>query len=91
MLRCLPKVLLLDEPTIGVDAGAKSAIYTELRSAAIQGAAVVVSSSDTEELAELCDRVLIVAGGRPIRELTGKQSPDEIARASLNDDEAARN
>lgn len=91
MLRCLPKALLLDEPTIGVDAGAKSAIYAELRNSAIQGAAVVVSSSDAEELAELCHRVLIVAGGRPIRELTGKQSPDDIARASLNNGEAAQN
>lgn len=83
MLRCLPKALLLDEPTIGVDAGAKSAIYRELRDAAAQGATVVVSSSDAEELAELCDRVLVVSGGRPIRELVGKQSPADITHASL--------
>lgn len=89
MLRCSPIALLLDEPTIGVDAGAKSAIYSELRDAASHGATVVVASSDTEELAELCDRVIVVADGRPIRELVGKQSPADIARASLNDEKSA--
>jgi ribose transport system ATP-binding protein len=90
MLRCRPRALLLDEPTIGVDAGAKSAIYNELRDAAAAGATVVISSSDVEELAELCDRVLVVAGGRPVRELIGRQSPADITRASLIDPEAVR-
>ena len=85
MLRCRPSALLLDEPTIGVDAGAKYAIYLELRDAAAAGATVVVASADAEELAEICDRVLIVAGGRPVRELVGRQSPADITRASLND------
>lgn len=91
MLRCRPAALLLDEPTIGVDAGAKSAIYMELRAAASQGATVVVSSSDVEELAELCDRVLVVAAGRPVRELVGRQSPADITRASLNYEKAGPN
>lgn len=90
MLRCRPRALLLDEPTIGVDAGAKSAIYDELRDAAAAGATVVLSSSDVEELAELCDRVLVVAGGRPVRELVGRQSPADITGASLIDAEAVR-
>lgn len=89
MLRCQPAALLLDEPTVGVDAGAKSAIYSELRDAASDGATVIVSSSDVEELAELCDRVLVVAEGSPIRELVGRQSPVDIARISLNYNERA--
>lgn len=84
MLRCDPAALLLDEPTIGVDAGAKSAIYAELRTAAANGSTVVVASSDVEELAAICDRILIVAEGSPVRELVGRHSPDDITRASLN-------
>jgi ribose transport system ATP-binding protein len=83
MLRCQPAALLLDEPTIGVDAGAKAAIYAELREVAMAGAAVVVSSSDTEELSELCDRVLVVAAGRLAGELIGRHTPAEIADAAI--------
>ena len=78
-LRCAPGVLLLDEPTIGVDAGAKVAIYQELRSAADGGAGVVVASSDAEELAALCSRVLIFGHGRVVEERSAPLTPDEIA------------
>ena len=82
-LRCGARALLLDEPTLGVDAGAKRAIYAELRAAADAGAAVVVSSSDTEELWELCDRVLVMGAGRIEAELAGAGTPDEIFAATL--------
>jgi ribose transport system ATP-binding protein len=82
-LRCGARALLLDEPTLGVDAGAKRAIYGELRAAAEAGAAVVVSSSDTEELWELCDRVLVMGAGTIESELTGASTPDEIFAATL--------
>jgi ribose transport system ATP-binding protein len=88
MLRCQPAALLLDEPTIGVDAGAKTAIYAELREVAMAGAAVVVSSSDTEELSELCDRVLVVAAGRLAGELIGRHTPAEIADAAMRAEQA---
>jgi ribose transport system ATP-binding protein len=88
MLRCQPAALLLDEPTIGVDAGAKTAIYAELREVAMAGAAVVVSSSDTEELSELCDRVLVVAAGRLAGELVGTHTPAEIADAAMRAEQA---
>jgi ABC-type sugar transport system ATPase subunit len=68
-LRLAPQVLLLDEPTQGVDVGAKAAIYELLARAAQEGTAVLVSSSDTKELTLLCDRVLVLRHGRVCAEL----------------------
>ena len=68
-----PKVFLLDEPTQGVDVGAKADLHRELVSAAQAGAAIVVSSSDLEELADLCDRVLVIVDGRISAELRGAE------------------
>ena len=68
-----PLVFLLDEPTQGVDVGAKADLHRELVSAAQDGAAVVVSSSDLEELTELCDRVLVIVDGRISTELEGAE------------------
>ena len=73
-----PAVFLLDEPTQGVDVGAKADLHRELIAAARQGAAVVISSSDLEELADLSDRVLIMSHGRIVAELDGA---DANARA----------
>lgn len=58
------RVLLLDEPTRGVDVGARSEIYTLIRDLAASGVAVVVVSSEIEEVLGLADRVLVVADGR---------------------------
>jgi ribose transport system ATP-binding protein len=68
-----PSVFLLDEPTQGVDVGAKADLHRELIAAAQDGAAVVVSSSDLEELADLCDRVLVIVEGRISAELQGAE------------------
>ena len=79
-----PKVLLAEEPTQGVDAGARVDIYHILRSAADSGAAVVMLSSDGIELEGLCDRVLIMSRGRVITELAGDEVTEaEIAHAAL--------
>jgi len=79
-----PSVLLVDEPTKGVDIGARSEIYQRLRAIADQGLAVLVSSSDGIELEGLCDRVLIFARGRIVRELTGAEVTDAaITEANL--------
>jgi ABC-type sugar transport system ATPase subunit len=61
-----PRVLLLDEPTKGIDIGARSAIYSLLREIAAEGVAILVVSSDFQELIELCDRVVPVSDGRSI-------------------------
>ena len=68
-----PSVFLLDEPTQGVDVSAKADLHRELLTAAEEGAAVVVSSSDLEELADLCDRVLVIVDGRISAELAGSE------------------
>ncbi|WP_422733605.1 ATP-binding cassette domain-containing protein [Micromonospora sp. WMMD558] len=79
-----PKVLLAEEPTQGVDAGARVDIYQILRAAADNGAAVVMLSSDGIELEGLCDRVFIMSRGRVIAELEGDQVTEaEIAHAAL--------
>jgi ribose transport system ATP-binding protein len=59
-----PAVLLLDEPTRGVDVGAKFDIYTLIRAFAAKGAAVIVVSSDLPELIGLSDRIAILNAGR---------------------------
>lgn len=69
-LQLEPRVVLLHEPTQGVDAGAKLEIHRLVREfAARTGAAIVVFSSDHVEVAELCDRVLVMVHGRAIAEL----------------------
>ena len=59
-----PRLLLLDEPTRGVDVGAKFEIYRLVRALSAQGCAVLLSSSDLPELLGLCDRILVLQGGR---------------------------
>jgi ribose transport system ATP-binding protein len=65
-----PKVLLLDEPTQGVDIGAKEEIHAFVDQAASGGTAVVVCSTDTSELARLCDRVVVMYRGQITNTLT---------------------
>ena len=64
-------VLLLHEPTQGVDIGARGQILNRLRQIADQGAAVIVAGAEYQELAELCDRVLVFRRGALIAELAG--------------------
>jgi ribose transport system ATP-binding protein len=65
-----PKLLLLDEPTQGVDVSTRVQIYAALRAAASAGMSIVCASSDAEQLAEICDRVLVFARGQICREIT---------------------
>jgi ABC-type sugar transport system ATPase subunit len=65
-----PKVLMLDEPTRGVDVGAKAEIYRLLFEAARRGIGVLVSSSENPELLTLCDRILVMFRGRVAATLT---------------------
>jgi ribose transport system ATP-binding protein len=66
-----PPVLLLHEPTQGVDVGAKKDVFERLRAAAVGGAAVVFCSAEYEDLAHLCDRVVVFHEGRVAATLSG--------------------
>ncbi len=68
-LRTGPRVLILDEPTQGVDVGAKAAIYELILAASRAGAGVLLISSDTEELVTLSSRVLVLKDGRVVSEV----------------------
>ena len=76
-LRIDPPVLLLDQPTQGVDVRAREQIFAAVRAAAARGTAVVCASADYEELAGLCDRVLVLARGSLARELSGDELTKE--------------
>ncbi|HEX2749720.1 MAG TPA: ATP-binding cassette domain-containing protein, partial [Verrucomicrobiales bacterium] len=72
-----PSVFLLDEPTRGVDVGSKREIYEVIESLASSGAAVLVISSDLEEVLRLSDRVLVMHEGRPAGELPNTSLSEE--------------
>jgi len=76
-LRVRPRVLLLDEPTQGVDVGAKAAIYELVLTARQEGMGVLVCSSDTKELVSLCDRVLVLKDGRVVSEIPRQALTEE--------------
>jgi ribose transport system ATP-binding protein len=79
-----PKVILIDEPTQGVDVGARSEIYKLLREAASQGAAILVLSSDAAEVEGLSDRVMIFSRGHIVKELRfGDVTESNITTAML--------
>ncbi len=77
LLAVEPVVLFADEPTRGVDIGAKAQIYAILRDLAAQGAAIVVISSELTELIGLSDRVIVLHEGRIAGEVTGAAMTEE--------------
>lgn len=82
-----PRFILLDEPTQGVDVGARQQVFDAVRKATGSGAAVICASSDYEQLATLCDRVVIFSRGRIISQLVGeaisKEAIAEVCYQSL--------
>jgi ABC-type sugar transport system ATPase subunit len=66
-----PEVLILDEPTRGVDIGARAEIHRLIRALASDGTAVIVISSEPDELPDLADRVLVMSEGRIVGEFAG--------------------
>ncbi|WP_028925833.1 sugar ABC transporter ATP-binding protein [Pseudonocardia acaciae] len=80
-----PALLLLDEPTRGVDVGAKAEIYRLLGQAAAQGVGVLLASSEPAELIGVCDRVIVLSGGRNVAELnTAEVTEAELLAATMN-------
>ncbi len=76
-LQTKPRLLLLHEPTQGVDIGARQKILTLVRESVAEGAVVLCASSDYEQIALLCDRVLVFAGGVLVQELSGSEVTTE--------------
>ncbi|OPX05244.1 ATP-binding cassette domain-containing protein [Mycobacterium sp. AT1] len=86
-----PKVLVVDEPTQGVDARARMDIYRILADAATDGQAVVINSSDSAELAGMCDRVYVMSRGRIVDELAGPTTETAIVRSFVSATEVNEN
>jgi ribose transport system ATP-binding protein len=85
-MRTQPDVLLLDEPTQGVDVGAKVQIHRTILAAAEGGMTVLISSTDFEELGDVCNRILVLRGGRIARELQADElASSVIRRAAISD------
>jgi ribose transport system ATP-binding protein len=72
-LSVAPRVLTVSEPTAGIDIGARTVIYGELRRRADEGLAIVMSSSDSEDLIAVCDRVIVLRDGAVVVELSRKE------------------
>ena len=72
-----PKVLLLDEPTRGIDVGAKAEIYRLMRKLASEGMAIVMTSSELPELLTACDRILVLCEGRLTANLPRAEATEE--------------
>jgi ribose transport system ATP-binding protein len=83
-LQTLPKLLMLDEPTQGVDVGARQKLFQAIDEASRKGSAVLVASTDAEQLAQICHRVLVFAKGQIVTELTGADiTKDNISQETL--------
>ncbi|HEV7931500.1 MAG TPA: sugar ABC transporter ATP-binding protein [Actinomadura sp.] len=78
-----PKVLLLDEPTRGIDVGAKAEVQTLIEELAGEGLGVLLISSDLEELVEGSDRILVLRDGAVVRELAGAEVTEEQIMAAI--------
>jgi ABC-type sugar transport system ATPase subunit len=87
-----PKVLLVDEPTRGIDVGAKAEVLSSLVSLAKDGATIIVTSSELEEVLAICDRLLVFSHGRIVREIetvTNPYSVGDIVKFGFGEEEVA--
>jgi ABC-type sugar transport system ATPase subunit len=79
-----PTVMVLDDPTRGVDIGVRAEMHDVVRELAAQGRVVLVASSDLAELTELCDRVVVFQRGRVVAELSGDELTQQELSRSMN-------
>ena len=80
-----PEVLILDEPTRGIDVGAKFEIYSLMADLAAQGKCIVMISSEMPELLGMCDRIYVMNEGRFVAEMAGREaSQEKIMRAIVD-------
>jgi ribose transport system ATP-binding protein len=80
-----PRIILLNDPTRGIDVGTKQELYRLMRELADQGAAILFYTTDYDELIGCCDRVAIMYDGRIVRELKGDElNETNIIASALN-------
>jgi ribose transport system ATP-binding protein len=85
-----PSILLLHEPTQGVDVGARQEVFQQIRQFTEGGGAVLISSTEYDDLASLCDRVIVFRDGRAVTELEGDAlTPDSIVEQAFAPPELA--
>jgi ribose transport system ATP-binding protein len=77
-----PRVVILDEPTRGIDVGAKVAVYTLMRELAKSGVAILMVSSELPEVIGMSDRILVMHDGRITAELERGSSEEQILSAA---------
>ena len=73
-LETKPEVLIFDEPTRGIDVGAKAEVHGIIRKLASEGVAIIVISSDLPEVLSLADRVIVMREGRIVGQIAGDQA-----------------
>jgi putative multiple sugar transport system ATP-binding protein len=78
-----PELLILDEPTRGIDVGAKYEIYTIMNKLADEGKSIIFISSEMSELLGMCDRVYVMNQGRMVGELSGSDITSEAIMKSI--------
>ena len=76
-------MFLFDEPTRGIDVGAKAEVFALLDELARSGAAILMVSSELPELLQMADRILVMRGGRIVRELERPTTQEEILRYAI--------
>jgi rhamnose transport system ATP-binding protein len=78
-----PRIIILDEPTKGIDIGSKAAVHTFMAELAAQGLAVIMVSSEIPEVLGMSDRVIVMREGRIVAEVTGDEmTPERLVRAA---------
>jgi ribose transport system ATP-binding protein len=91
-MRRSPRLLLLDEPTQGVDVGARADIYNFVRNAVANGAAALIVASDFEELSHVVDRAIVLREGRIVAEIGPEElNPHRLTELSYAEDGASSN
>jgi rhamnose transport system ATP-binding protein len=86
-LNTQPKILIVDEPTRGIDVGAKAEVHQIIRDLAAKGVAVIVISSDLPEVLSLADRVLVMREGRLVGEFPGEDATEQaVMRVAVGAD-----
>jgi rhamnose transport system ATP-binding protein len=76
-LNTRPRLLIVDEPTRGIDVGAKAEVHQILRSLAAEGVAIIIISSDLPEVLSLADRIIVMREGRIVGQFRGDEATDE--------------